>query len=374
MKFDLIFEMATDEPDDRRAVQRVFRESLEQVVFAEEMGFSTVWQTEHHFLREFSHSSAPETFLAAAAAKTSRIRLGHGCALLPHSFNHPIRVAERVATLDLMSDGRVELGTARSSEFEQGGFGIDSRDTRVQWQEAITAIPQMWRDGLFSFDGEFLQVPPREVLPKPVQAGDPPLWLACTSPESWRIAGLNGIGALGFSHFANEAELRERISTYREGLLQAVPAGQNVNSRVAVSTMAHCSEDGDQARAEAYDPIAWIILNTFRLLSPKGKEGGWGGLTPEVALTMQALEDKAPAMYEKLNEQNAIVVGSPAECIEKVRMYADLGVDHLICHMSFRGLEHEKTMHAMELFGKHVIPEFADTDDEIDARVLLKTT
>lgn len=363
MKFDLIFEMATDEPDNRRTVQRVYHEALEEIELAEEMGFTTAWETEHHFLREFSHSTAPEVFLAAASQRTRKLRLGHGCVLLPHGFNHPIRVAERAAVLDIMSDGRVELGTARSSEFEQGGFDIDPRDTRVQWQEAITAIPQMWRDEEFSFEGEFLNVPPRHVLPKPVQDPHPPLWLACTSPESWRIAGLNGVGALGFSHFADAAELRERIATYHEGVAQATPAGETVNSRVAVSSMVHCADDGDQARAEAYDAIAWIILNTFRLLSPKAKEGGWGGLTPEVAKTMQAMEDKAPEMYQRLNAQNAIIVGDPEECIDKIRTYEALGVDHLICHMSFRGLAHEKTMHAMELFGKYVIPAFERRDE-----------
>lgn len=359
MKFDLIFEMATDQPDDRRAVQRVYQEAMEQVELADKVGFTTAWETEHHFLREFSHSSAPEIFLAAAAARTSRIRLGHGCVLLPHGFNHPIRVAERVAALDVISDGRVEVGTARSSEYEQGGFGIDPKVTRVQWQEAITALPQMWSDGEFSFEGDYLNVPVREVLPKPIQNPHPPLWLACTSPESWRIAGLNGIGVLGFSHFATEGELRERIATYREGLAMASPAGA-LNTRVAVSSMVHCAEDGTQARSEAYDPIAWIILNTFRLLSPRGKDGGWGGLTPEVAATMQALDSKAPEMYDRLNAQNAIIVGDPDECIEKIKMYDALGVDHLICHMSLRGMEHEKTMRAIELFGKYVIPAFAD--------------
>jgi alkanesulfonate monooxygenase SsuD/methylene tetrahydromethanopterin reductase-like flavin-dependent oxidoreductase (luciferase family) len=362
MKFDVIFEMATDEPDDRRAVQRVYGEALEEIEVAEANGFATAWETEHHFLREFSHSTAPEVFLASAARATKRIRLGHGCTLLPHNFNHPIRVAERVAVLDIVSDGRVELGTARSSEFEQGGFGIDPRDTRVQWQEAITALPQMWADGEFSFDGEFLQVPPRQVLPKPIQDPHPPLWLACTSPESWRIAGLNGVGALGFSHFANAEEIAERISTYTEALEHAVPPGGVVNKRVAISSMVHCAEDGDQARAEAFDAIAWIILNTFRLLSPKSADGGWGGLRPDTAATMQAIEAKAPEMYDRLHAQNAIIVGSPDECIEKIKTYEALGVDHLICHMSLRGLAHEKTVHAMELFGKYVIPAFEDGD------------
>ena len=120
MKFDLLYELQMPKPHDVDSEYRCYHEALEQIVLADRLGYDTVWEVEHHFLTEFAHSSAPEVFLAAVSQRTKNIRLGHGVTLLPHKFNHPIRVAERVAALDLISDGRVEFGTGRSSGFERG--------------------------------------------------------------------------------------------------------------------------------------------------------------------------------------------------------------------------------------------------------------
>lgn len=361
MKFDLIYEMATDKPDDRRAVQTVYRQALEQILLAEELDYSTVWEVEHHFLREFSHSPAPEVFLAAVAQATSKIRIGHGCVLLPHAFNHPIRVAERIATLDIISDGRVEFGTARSSEYELAGFEISLGETRAMWQEAISIIPKMWHDGDFSYEGRFLSIPPRQVTPKPIQDPHPPMWMACTSPESWRIAGLNGLGVLGFSYVASVDELKNNLNAYREALKTAEPAGDFINSKVAIATQVYCTDDNEQALEEAYDACAWTVLNNFKLLAPKTSEGGWQSLAPEVAQMMVAIEAGARDMYEMMNERNAIIVGSPEKCIEKVQMFADLGADHIICQTQMHGMAHERIMSSIDLFGRKVIPAFSDS-------------
>src|SRR6266404_2590176 len=126
MKFDLLYELQMPKPHDARSEYRCVHEALEQM--------------------EFAHCSAPEVFLAAAAQRTKRIRIGHGVVLLPNRFNHPIRVAERVAMLDLVSGGRVEFGTGRSSQFEQAGFEVDVAQSREMWQEALEIIPRMWTE------------------------------------------------------------------------------------------------------------------------------------------------------------------------------------------------------------------------------------
>src|SRR4051812_47580594 len=151
MKFDLLYELQTPKPHDERSEWRVYKEALEQIELADRLGFSTVWAVEHHFLVEFAHSSAPEVFLAAAAQRTSRIRIGHGVVLLPSKFNHPIRVAERAAALDLISDGRLEFGTGRSSQYEQAGFEIDTERSRDMWQESLEIVPRMWTEDPFEF-------------------------------------------------------------------------------------------------------------------------------------------------------------------------------------------------------------------------------
>src|SRR5881296_3817798 len=165
MKFDLLYELQAPKPHDERSEYRCYHEALEQIELADRLGYDTVWDVEHHFLTEFAHSSAPEVFLAAVAQRTTRIRLGHGVVLLPHKFNHPIRVAERVAALDILSDGRVEFGTGRSSQFEQAGFEVDTDLSREMWQESLEMIPRMWTEDPFEHAGRFVTVPARSICP-----------------------------------------------------------------------------------------------------------------------------------------------------------------------------------------------------------------
>src|SRR5579885_910540 len=180
MKFGSFYELEIPLPWEPGKEQRVFREGLEQVALADRLGFNYVWATEHHFLEEYAHSSAPEVFLAACSQRTKRIRLGHGVTLLPLPYNHPARVAERIATLDLVSEGRVEFGTGESSsEVELGGFCIKRGDKRGMWQESLGAICRMFTEEPFmGHEGKYFTMPPRNVVPKPVQKPHPPLWVA----------------------------------------------------------------------------------------------------------------------------------------------------------------------------------------------------
>src|SRR5881409_2051594 len=169
MKFGIFYEHQLPRPWEADSELRLFQNALDQVELADRLGIDYAWEVEHHFLEEFSHSSAPEVFLAACAMRTERIRLGHGVVLLPHPFNHPIRVAERVAALDILSNGRVEFGTGRSGPYEQGGFGVPVEDSRAMWQESLEIIPKIWTSERFSWDGRYVQIPERVILPKPVQ-------------------------------------------------------------------------------------------------------------------------------------------------------------------------------------------------------------
>ena len=170
MKFGLIYELQQQKPWAENQEHKTYHEALDQIELADKVGFDYVWEVEHHFLVEYSHSSAPEVFLAAASQRTKNIRIGQGVALLPSPFNHPIRVAERAAALDIVSNGRLELGTGRSiTEQELGGFGIDLADSRPMWEEAIQMIPKMWTNETFDWEGDYFVVPPRMVLPKPMQ-------------------------------------------------------------------------------------------------------------------------------------------------------------------------------------------------------------
>jgi alkanesulfonate monooxygenase SsuD/methylene tetrahydromethanopterin reductase-like flavin-dependent oxidoreductase (luciferase family) len=250
MKFDLLYELQMPKPHDAWSEYRCYHEALAQIELADRLGFDTVWEVEHHFLTEFAHSSAPEVFLSAVAQRTKRIRIGHGVVLLPHKFNHPIRIAERVAALDILSDGRVEFGTGRSSQYEQAGFEVDTETSREMWQESLEMIPRMWTEDPFQHRGRFVTVPPRSIVPKPLQKPHPPIWMAATSPQSWEIAGRNGIGILGLTIFVSVPQLEDRVRAYRQALTQAKPVGRFVNDKVGAFTIVHVAETKAQCGRE----------------------------------------------------------------------------------------------------------------------------
>jgi alkanesulfonate monooxygenase SsuD/methylene tetrahydromethanopterin reductase-like flavin-dependent oxidoreductase (luciferase family) len=265
MKFGIIYELQMQKPWDEDQEFKTYHEALDQVELADKVGFDYLWEVEHHFLVEYSHSSAPEVFLAAASQRTKNIRIGHGVALLPYPFNHPIRVAERAAALDIVSKGRVELGTGRSiTEQELGGFGIDPADSRPMWEEAIEMIPKMWTQETFSWEGDYFVVPPRNVLPKPVQKPHPPMWMACTQPESFRIAGSRGLGALSFGFIA-PGVLEASLGVYRGALKDAKPAGSFVNSNFAATTFA-CVAPTDEEALESGRPAAEFFQESLGIL------------------------------------------------------------------------------------------------------------
>src|SRR5215471_15179035 len=190
MRFGIFYEHQLPRPWVDGAEQRLLSDALEQIELADRIGFDVAWEVEHHFLEEYSHSSAPEVFLGAASQRTKRIRLGHGIVQIPPGFNHPARVAERIATLDLVSGGRVEFGTGESSSrMELEGFGIDPSEKRAMWQEAVAQVALMLcREPYPGHDGTYFRMPPRNVVPKPVQKPHPPMWLACSSRPMIHLA------------------------------------------------------------------------------------------------------------------------------------------------------------------------------------------
>src|SRR6267143_428596 len=176
MKFALFYEIPVARPWDPESEYRAYKNTIEQAILGDKMGFHSFWTVEHHFLEEYSHCSNPEVLYGAIAARTKNIRLGYGVRLAPKPYNHPVRSAESAAVLDLISDGRVDFGTGRSAtRTELEGFGIDPRKTRDMWLEAVNHIVGCWTNDEHEFDGEFWQMPKRRVVPKPLQKPHPPM-------------------------------------------------------------------------------------------------------------------------------------------------------------------------------------------------------
>ncbi|MCM1948811.1 LLM class flavin-dependent oxidoreductase [Streptomyces sp. G2] len=221
MKFSMIFEAQLVDPTPARERQ-VIHDCVEQAVLAEEMGFDRIWAVEHHSLVRYAHMSASEIFLTWVAARTERIRIGHGVVTLPFGYQHPVRVAERTAMLDVLSGGRVDIGAGRgATRQEMRMFGVRPEDTLPQTEEALRILAAAWREEEFRWNGT-LDIGPGTVLPRPVQAPHPPLFMACSQHDSLRRAAELGIGALvmGFSGAEDVAAMRrvyDRARAARDG-------------------------------------------------------------------------------------------------------------------------------------------------------------
>lgn len=366
MKIDLLYEIQCP----GRSEYDAYWEALEQIELADRMGFGAVWCVEHHFLTDFAHSSAPEVFLSAAAQRTERIRIGHGVVLLPAPFNHPIRVAERIGALDILSKGRVEFGTGRSSAYEQEGFQVPTAESRDMWQEALEIIPRMWATDKFSHEGRYWQIPERNVVPKPIQRPHPPIWVAATSPQSWEIAGKNGIGCLGLTIFVSVDQIAERIRAYREAIRSCTPIAAAVNDQVGAFTVVHCAESQEQAVANGGTRAAVDYLSyAFKVFA--------GGLVPgqdappdrdpSSPLPYRDMLEAYPLLpkmmrgqvtYEDMDAEDMVIVGDPDKCVRKLERYRDAGCDRVLCLMQGGEIPHEAVLRSIELFGRHVIPHF----------------
>jgi hypothetical protein len=227
----MFFEHQLPRPWSDGDEHQLFKSALECAEVGERVGIRYVWAQEHHFLEEYSHSTAPEVFLAAVSQRTKVMRLGHGIVLMPPAYNHPARVAERIATLDLVSDGRVEWGTGESSSrLELEGFGVEYIEKRAMWAEALRETAKMLCSEPYpGYEGTHFSMPHRNVVPKPVQRPHPPIWVACTNRDTVRLAARLGIGALTFA-FMNASEAKYWVDEYYETFrTECTPIGQDVN-------------------------------------------------------------------------------------------------------------------------------------------------
>jgi alkanesulfonate monooxygenase SsuD/methylene tetrahydromethanopterin reductase-like flavin-dependent oxidoreductase (luciferase family) len=356
MKFGLLYELQFAKPWSEGWESRISHQSLEQIALADSVGFHAVWAVEHHFLTEYSHSSAPEVFLAAASQRTEKIRLGHGVVLLPTAYNNPIRVAERVAALDILSNGRVEFGTGRSgTPAEILGFSLDPAETRAMWDEALHVIPRMWTEDPFCYEGEYFSMPSRSVWPKPVQKPHPPIWVAATSPQTYVDAGERGLGVLCFI-IGQPDELQKRIAAYREALGHAEPAGKFINNQAAGFTVTLCLDDDEEARRIGgpaglwYTAMLSTILGEWRGQVVPGYEY-YGNVNREAA-------QSAAREAGSLIDSGVFCIGDPDTCIRVIERYEAAGVDQMLCLMQAGRIPHEKIMRSIELFGEKIIPRF----------------
>jgi alkanesulfonate monooxygenase SsuD/methylene tetrahydromethanopterin reductase-like flavin-dependent oxidoreductase (luciferase family) len=364
MKLDLLYEVDVPKPwgkphpyGQREAEQAAYRHTIEQIRRADELGFHTTWHVEHHFREGRSHSPAPEVLLGALSQVTEQIRLGFGVTLMPHAFTSPLRVAEKVATADILSGGRVEWGTGRSAGQEQAAFGVDPALSRDQWREAIEAVVLAWESEYFEFHGKYLDFPRRMVTPRPFQDPHPPCWMAGTSEGSAAVAGDLGLGLLSLSILQPLEVVARHIAEYRAAALDPHPLTGVTTNKTAVYTLVHCADSLAQCEANGiWDSVWWWYKNLAEFILEWDSQH----LTPTEReqifplLGQRAAGDFSPAEF---HEHDMIIVGDPDQCIEKMLHYESLGVDELICYVQFGQLSHEAVMRCIELLGTEIIPE-----------------
>ncbi len=356
MKFSVFYEMQIADPT-RASEARLFHDCLEQAVLADELGYHCVWEVEHHGLYEYSHSSAPEIFLSFVAARTRRIRVGHGVTLLPHRYNHPIRIAERIATLDILSGGRVSWGSGKSSSLvEQVAFENDLKTLHDQWLEAVEMIPRMWSADVFSHEGRFFKIPPTQIVPKPVQQPHPPMFAACSKPESAVAVGKVGLGALNFASGSDDY-LFQKVADYRAAVATAKPIGRQKNNHFACTPATLVLDDDREAcrfglRGARFfaESMARYYLSGTR---PVGRLDVPRDFWPEADLEAARAARNAPGSIVN------VIVGDPAAARETVSRFVDAGVDELILVMQLGTVPHELIMRSLRTFAEKVMPHFS---------------
>ncbi|MDA0735191.1 MAG: LLM class flavin-dependent oxidoreductase [Chloroflexi bacterium] len=388
MKFGLLYEMQRPYSGTEIDWNSLYKETLEQCELADQVGFDNLWFVEHHFLTGFSGSPCQDAMFGALSRITKQIRIGYGVCVLP--YHHPVQVAERVAMIDQLTDGRVEFGTGRSNAYEQLGLGIDPRDTRSRWNESIRMLPKIWQSDEFSWEGEHWNVPTRRVLPKTFQQPHPRMYLACTQPESFRLAGEMGLGVLSSASYATSI-LTEHVKTYREAVKNCDPVGAFVNDFWGNNVHSYCGTDNQEARELAAESMKTFFgpdkpyiegrINAYEELLE-----AWGGVpdhlqadfgrwlrqsdeahkeqAAQAGISLDSGPGAARAAVAQLDantlaDRGVIIAGDPESCIKAVKMYEEIGVDQVMLIMQTETIPHQKVMGSIELFGKQVIPAFS---------------
>jgi alkanesulfonate monooxygenase SsuD/methylene tetrahydromethanopterin reductase-like flavin-dependent oxidoreductase (luciferase family) len=397
--FDLFNELQMPRPWGPDHERRVFANALEQAMLADQLGYGCWWSVEHHCAPEFSYSSAPELMNAAIAQRTQRLRVGHAGVLTPYRINHPLRVAERAAVLDHLSDGRVELGLARSGGAEWATFGIDADATLAELEEAARLMVTAWTEPEFTWESERLSIPLRTVVPKPVQSPHPALWQTVSSPGSFRMAGELGLGILCTTLLSPVSVLEAMLVDYEAGLAAPrEPVGRFVNDQRGVFTFVFCTETVDDAiESRAAEAAMWYVNAAPKVFSVPRKvwtnlirgnvnagDPGRGRVAVDQSEVLGELDPDDPneiirlmnrqvlglpidpvEAYEAIEHQDSVIVGDVATCRRKIEKYRDAGFGRLMCLMQFGHLPHEAVMGSIRRVGEVLIPEM--TADAVGA-------
>jgi alkanesulfonate monooxygenase SsuD/methylene tetrahydromethanopterin reductase-like flavin-dependent oxidoreductase (luciferase family) len=354
MRFGIFYELQLPRPWEVDSERVLYRNALDQVELADRLGYDYAWQVEHHFLEEYSHSPSPEVFLGAASQRTKQIRLAYG--IIQLTTNHPARVAEKVAALDLVSNGRVEMGIGEGASItELGPFDTPMDEKRAIWEDAVRAILPMFRDGGWEYEGQYFKFPLRNVVPKPLQKPNPPLWVACSQLDTIEMAGRRGMGALGFQFISAEAAhawVHAYYNAYTKQLDKLTDYATNPN--IALVTYFMCAPTDEEARRRAEG----IPFFQFALRFYGGSAGRERPKPGTVDLWKEYEKWKADNPEGLRKALSGGLIGSPDTIRRKLRKFETSNVDQIIFLNQAGKNTHEHICESLELFARDVMPEF----------------
>ena len=371
MKFGIFYELQLPRPWQPGGEHRLYQNALDQVELADRLGYDYAWEVEHHFLEEYSHSPAPEVFLGAASQRTKNIRLCHG--IMQLTTTHPARCAERIAALDLVSNGRVEFGTGESASItELEPFGVDYDEKRAIWEEAIQAIIPMFTQDAVEHHGKYFQMPLRNIVPKPIQKPHPPLWVACSALDTIEMAGRRGLGALAFQFLSADAA-HAWVHAYYNAFTkrQEKLCDYVTNPNLAITSYFMCAETDEEARRRADGiPFFQFALRFYgQQANRRRPDPGTVNLWDEYEKWKRSNpENHARALRGGL-------IGSPETLREKLRKFETSHIDSVILLNQAGKNTHEHICESLDLFARDVMPEFharIQEQEEWKAKVLAR--
>jgi len=362
MRIGLFYQIQVPKPWTPDSESQRIYEALEQIPYAEQQGFESVWFSEHHFRPVWSHNSAPDLTLAAVSQRTSRIRLGIGVVLAP--IHHPLHVAARMATLDILSRGRVDVGLGRTGyPYQLTPYGSDLQDTRGMWLEFADVLPRIWTQEEIEYQGTYYKIPRREVLPKPVQRPYPPLWSACGSDETARLTGSLGMGGL-FGSEGGPQRVEQLMAIYRDAL-QTAPADSAGTRRAALMTAGYCHENPRVVAERGTELVSWYIEQqrerarlVWRDYDPSTVPPDYQGYYARDQRLAAGPHPGEPTPEQVREQGTSFCVGTPAECIRSLELYESLGIEEVILLCAIGPARHDEVVHTMRLFGEQIIPHF----------------
>lgn len=337
-----------------------YHEVIKEAIHADEMGFDFWGSSEQHLVPSAYSISAPEVLYGAVAARTTNIKIRH-MSVVMLAYNHPIRIAERLATLDIISKGRVEFGTARSNNIAYlKAFGVDPTKTRSEWRETLEATLRALMESPFEFHGEHYDIDPVDVTPKLYGPDCPPLYVSASSTETHRKAGELGIGTMTFDNWFGWDYVEECMQAHQEGLKNASPIGglYDVNPHQALLTFpAHCAATRAKAIEEAESTILGLLTHVTHLYLELARgEADRGGSEYSYINRMKDLEAHKDDVEYLIDASPTLLIGDPDDVIERIKRYEELGIDEVILKIDNYG--HAANMRSIEMFGKYVMPEF----------------